>query len=154
MIATLKIKLESQMLGKNRDRDGIRRFPRVRGGYIEINRSAWTGLVAAACRDLGIKLDPTHIMPPQGFSAPSLHLFRRQAGPGVRECHESIRKGTVLTFDIVIQQSEDWDKDRCNDVLKQVETVLNHVGSYMGLSHYGARKGYGRFFVQSLEPLR
>lgn len=131
------MRLESPMLGSVTTKDRIRRFARTSTDHdIEIHNQQWGDRIKKASLDLGIHIPDGGVKLPQGFRPPTLHLYQRRYNRTKSELFEAIRKGTVLTIDIVTSLSED-----------DFEEILTHVGKYYGLSPWGSKFGYGRFYL-------
>jgi len=69
-------------------------------------------------------------------------LYKRRYGEGKFRTHEAIMPGAEVTFEAIVD-------DRITK--SNLETILDRMGKYVGLSPYGYRLGFGKFNVISVE---
>lgn len=144
MILQLKIKVDSHLLGDKKEEDGIKRFKRL-NNRIDLDSFKFKEKIIEALSDLNFICAENTILFESNFISPTLHLYKRTYSKLKVEYYEIIRKGTVLTFNIIIKEG----KDMCpnTDLLRQ---AIENVGKFYGISPWGSKFGYGRFSVISM----
>lgn len=144
MIVIAQVRLTNHILGELKPDDrGIRRFRMNDRQQIYVNQTQWLDdmVFSAHSLKLGINVRKT-ITPPSGIVPASIHLYRRVYS-GVRvEFFESLRKGAILTFELVLQDQ----LPKC-PTLEQLKQILSMQGEYCGISQWGSKFGFGRFVV-------
>lgn len=144
MITIVKIRLTSPILGENRkDPRGIRTFKKRSGGDIAIDRRHWSEQFDIAKGILGLKVNNGNLILPDKYLSPSIHLYRRRFSGTQTELFESIRTGTVITFEMATRE----DQPGCPS-LDHVEKMLVVIGEHLGLSQWGSKFNFGRFSVK------
>lgn len=148
MIVISQVRLTSHFLGELKpDNRGVRRFRMDGKGRVAVNQNQWLEDLLFATRTikLDLKIHST-IVPPEGILPASVHLHRRTYSGAHVEFFESFRKGTILTFDMLVHE----DRPKCPNV-EQLRTLLELVGEYRGISQWGNKFGFGRFTVLSVK---
>jgi hypothetical protein len=69
-------------------------------------------------------------------------MYRRRYGEGKFRTHEAIMPGTRVEFEAIVA-------DRVTESV--LDTILERMGKYVGLSPYGYKLGYGKFNVISVD---
>ena len=147
MLVTVKLKLRSPFLGELRpDNRGVRRI-RMERGLVKVNLAFWQEQFREAAGHLQYDVDVTALVPPEGFPAASLQLYKRVWSKVNMEWFESFRSGTVLTMDFLVKN----DKQKAPNPA-QMSAILKFTGDRLGLSQFGNKFGYGRFDLISLAP--
>jgi len=145
MIILIKIRLTSPILGENRlDSRGVRKFKKRSGGDILIDKRHWNEQLDTAKGILKLPVNNSCVIIPDKYVSPTLHLYRRRFSGTKIELFESIRTGTVLTFELATRE----DQPNC-PTLDQIEKMLVVIGEHLGLSQWGSKFGFGRFKVQT-----
>lgn len=141
------------MLGQQRDPTGIRRFTRTAQGSLALDLERWIWAFNHAAEALKFDVHTAALHPAEGIAAPTLVLYnrrwidRKNGKETLRaEMFESVRKGAVLTFRLAVTAGE----EKPAPSLEQVQAMFNHIGEFIGISQWGNRWGYGRFFVESV----
>ena len=145
MMLIVQIRLTSHWLGElPPDSRGIRKFKRDRQNRMAVNSEFWRDRFSLAARELGLHVDIRNaIVPPTGVLLPSVHLHRRTYSQNKVDLFESFRTGTVLTFDLRLDES----RQHC-PTMEQLGDILKMTGEWLGLSPWGSDKyGYGRFLL-------
>ncbi len=148
MIVIAQVRLTSHFLGELKpDHRGVRRFRMDGKGRVFVNQNQWLEdlLFAARTMKLDIKVQST-IVPPEGLLPASIHLHKRTYSGAHVEFFESFRKGTILTFDMLVHE----DRPKCPTV-PQLGSLLELVGEYRGISQWGSKFGFGRFAVVGIK---
>lgn len=144
MIILIKIRLTSPILGENRkDPRGIRTFKKRSGGDIAVDRRHWNEQFEVAKGILKLPVSNSHIILPDKYLSPTLHLYRRRFSGTQTELFESVRTGTVLTFELATRE----DQPNC-PTIDHIEKMLVVIGEHLGLSQWGSKFGFGRFEVK------
>lgn len=143
----LQLRLTSHFLGELRpDHGGIRRFKKDKQGRAHVNQKFWNDQLALAARNLRLDVDVREtVVAPAAIVPASIHLYRRIYSQVNMELFESFRKGTILTFEMLVRE----DLPKCPS-LDQLHDIFSFTGEYLGLSQFGSKFGFGRFFVESL----
>jgi len=163
MLVELQIKLRSSMLGAKRTKNNIRVFERdnsYKPERLKIDLSQWYWAIGESQNSLGMQgVDPFGVRLESSFDSPTLEMYvrrwddRRQKDN--REMFESIRKGAILTFPMMLLNKTEphagIDSDKRPPTIKELKDTFDCVGSMLGLSPWGSKFGYGRFSVQSLK---
>ena len=146
MILIIKIRLTSPLLGElAKDAMGVRRFRRDRDDVV-VCVPEWQRSYREAARLLGLDVCTDGMMPKSKYRLASVHLYRRiWSGVNV-EYFESMRKGTILTMEMVFDEAV-----RRSPNPTQLKAILGHVGEHIGISQFGSKFGFGRFDVVSIE---
>lgn len=149
MLLEVKIKLTSPFLGDVHSKEKIRRLKKNGNGNIVINEAQWLDTFALGAKQLNIPFDKATIMLEEDFEAPSIHLYRRVWLKTRSEMFESIRKGTEITFQMILRD----DLENC-PTIEQLVAIFELVGKFFGLSQWGSGKfGYGRFKLQYIKKV-
>ena len=158
MIVIVQVRLTSHFLGELKpDSRGVRRFRMGDRQQVSVNQTAWLDDLVFASHSLKLDLNVRKtVQPPQGLIPASIHLYRRVYSGVQVDFFESFRKGTILTFDMLLQDH----LPKCPDLL-QLEQMMILVGKHCGISQWGRKFGFGRFdvvslrdrFTNSVEPL-
>lgn len=144
MIVITQVRLTSHILGELKPDDrGIRRFRMNDRRQIHVNQVQWLDDLVFAAHNLklGLSVRKT-VIPPPGIVPASIHLYRRVYSGAKVEFFESMRKGTVLTFELVLQDH----LPKC-PTLEQLKQILAVHGEYCGISQWGSKFGFGRFVL-------
>lgn len=145
MVIIAKIKLTSPILGElKKDHNGVRQLKKT-AGRVLINTEEWREKFKKAARILGTHINAAAIMTEPGYECPTLRLYRRRFNQVNVDIFESISKGTVLTLKFAIA---DLPKAPTSE---QIYALLETMGTFMSLSQWGEKYGYGRFEVLSVE---
>jgi len=145
MLYTIKLKLTSHILGEKRV-SGIRRLNKV-GDQIIIDGDLWANKLFQSACDLGLIYDKSVIRFDESYRSPSIHLYRRVYKKTRIEMFESIRKGTVITMDLLIDNTNTYSLTS-----EEYTKMFNHMGKYYGITEWGEKFGYGRFYILNFEP--
>ena len=158
MLLELKIRLTKPFLGHQYTRDQIRRFIRE-GEDIALNIPQWMWAFTEASTALRLRdLDLGTIRLPVGIKCPRLDLYTRTEANGRKRTEqrfEIIQSGTILTMPVLITKTSE-DSIRASapvsrpPSIDEVSAMLTFIGEMLGLSPYGSKMGYGRFYVESL----
>ena len=144
MIVIARIRLTKAMLGDmSPGRDGRRLF-RKEGKQVLVNDAQWREQFRTAAKEIPLAVDAGAIHPPRTMLPASYHLYVRNYSQVKTDHFESFRKGTVLTINFRIQESPRAPS------LAQFQDLLSFVGTWLGLSPWGSKFGYGRFEVLEL----
>jgi len=146
MIYIVQVRLMSHWLGELKpDHKGVRRF-KTTNARVNVNSQFWQDQLSLAARNLQLDLDVRRtVIPPNGILPASVHLYRRVYSQVNVEYFESFRKGTILTFDLLIRD----DLPRHPEG-SQLKLLLSFTGQYLGLSQFGSKFGFGRFGLVSV----
>lgn len=148
MIVIVQVRLTSHFLGELKpDNRGVRRFKMDGKGRVAVNQNQWLEdlLFAARTMKLDLKIHST-VTPPEGLLPASIHLHRRTYSGAHVEFFESFRKGTILTFDMLMHE----DRPKC-PTHNQLRSLMELVGEYRGISQWGNKFGFGRFELIDLK---
>lgn len=158
MLYEIKFKLASPWLGQQRTNKHVRRFRREKDNRLTIDTAQWQWALQEAADALHLDhVDVSTIRTEVGFDSPSLQLFNRRyshKGKPHEEMFESIREGTILTFDILVTKpppASTEDDVRTSPGQRELHTMFEFVGKMIGLSPWGTRFGFGRFIVDQLK---
>jgi hypothetical protein len=145
----LQLRLTSHLLGELRpDHNGIRRFKKDKQGRMFVNQRTWQDQLQLAARNLQMDVDIRRtVIPPESIICASVHLFRRVYSQVNIELFESFRKGTILTFDVMVR--DDLPKHPREE---QVRSIFEFTGEKLGLSQFGSKFGFGRFVLVGINP--
>jgi hypothetical protein len=142
MMYIVQVRLMSEWLGELKpDHKGVRRFKTTRDRRVDVNARVWQDQFSLAARNLQLDLDIRRtFIPPSGIVPASIHKHLRRYSKVYEEIFESFRKGTIITFDLMIR--DDLPK---HPEGMQLKTMFSFVGRNLGLSQFGNGFGYGRF---------
>lgn len=146
----VQLRLTSHLLGELRpDHNGIRRFKKDKQGRMFVNQRTWQDQFQLAARNLQMDVDVRRtVIPPDSIICASVHLYRRIYSQVNIELFESFRKGTVLTFDLMVR--DDLPRSPREE---QMKSILGFTGDRLGLSQFGSKFGFGRFTLLNLNPM-
>jgi hypothetical protein len=144
MLAIVQVRLTSHFLGELKpDSRGVRRFKMNIRSMVSVNQTGWLEDMVFAAHTMKLEVNVRKtIVPPEGILPASIHLLRRTYSGAHVEFFESFRKGTILTFDMVLHD----EKPRC-PTLEQLGRILEFTGDHCGISQWGKKFGFGRFLV-------
>lgn len=146
MILVVRIKLTSHLLGELRpDHKQVRRF-RKENGNVAVNITQWQEIFREAAQHIGLTIDPKTIEPKSNYRPASIHLYRRVFSRVHTEWFESFRKGTVITFEMVLHEQRPKAPSP-----HELKAILAFVGEYTGISQFGSKFGFGRFQLLSVD---
>jgi len=142
--ARFKLEFTTHVLANGTDADGNRdRFQKDSKGRLIWQQSWWYSALSQ-----GISL--VHGL--RGVKAADIHmdlavstdteLYRRKYGDNKSRTHEAILPGTEVMFNAIVA-------DHITQSI--LRSILDRVGSYVGLSPYGYKLGFGKFNVISVE---
>jgi hypothetical protein len=126
-------------------RDGIRRFKKE-GRLVQVNEQMWRGQIRTAAHDIPLMVNVETIVPPHTLVPASYHIYTRNYSKVKVDQFESFRAGTILTIPFRIQ-----DHLPKAPTLDQFKNLLSFVGTWLGLSPWGNKFGYGRFELLDVE---
>lgn len=156
MLFEIKIRLNTPMLGQQRDPSGIRRFTRAAGNALAIDLERWIWAFNEAAKALHLEVYTGALHPAAGISAPTLVFYnrrwidRKQGKETPRsEMFESVRKGTVLTFRVAVTDGQELPAPNA----EHLKHLFSYIGEFIGISQWGNRFGYGRFAVEAVNAL-
>lgn len=159
MLFEVRIRLKSHALGSRRDHTNHYRFDRDEGGSSwALDHKHWNGLFNNAIANSGTVCDVNLVRFPDGILLPRLDLYRRVWKPRgsskeVVNHHESMRKGTVLTFTIATLEYDNTNTHVTPPGIDELKVIFKRVGQYEGISPFGSKFGWGRFTLESIRPL-
>ena len=110
------------------------------GDQILLTPAQWHAALGRAVPLSGVEANPADIQPELTFSAPT-RLWRRRYGADQYRTHETIWPGTEVSLRAVTQPCLSED---------QLRRILTALGSFVGISPFGHRLGFGRFRLLSL----
>lgn len=156
MLHDLRLRLTSTMLGDVRV-DKTFRFKRSDSeGWLAVDLHVWKWSVGEAWNALGRGpvADVGALRLPTKFELPTLTSFRkpRQGGKLGYDFFEAINRNSVLSFEITIPERSEHEHKRPPNV-EETRELFSYIGEHLGLSPWGSKYGYGRFRVESLEPV-
>ena len=142
MLVVTQVRLTSPFLGELKpDQKGVRRFNLNDRRWIAVNQTGWLDDCVLAAMTLKQQVDVRKtVVPPTGIMPASIHLFRRTYSGACVEFFESLRKGAILTFEMLIRD----DRPR-SPSLDQLRAILMFQGEHCGISQWGKKFGFGRF---------
>lgn len=142
MLVVTQVRLTSPFLGELKpDSKGVRRFKLNDRRWIAVNQTGWLDDYVLAAMTLKQQVDVRKtVVPPAGIMPASVHLFRRTYSGACVEFFESLRKGAILTFEMLIRD----DRPR-SPSLDQLRALLAFQGEHCGISQWGKKFGFGRF---------
>jgi hypothetical protein len=146
----VQLRLTSHLLGELRpDHNGIRRFKKDKQGRMFVNQRTWQDQFQLAARNLQMDVDIRRtVIPPESLLCASVHLYRRVYSQVNIELFESFRKGTILTFDMMVR--DDLPRSPKDEDMR---SILRFTGERLGLSQFGSKFGFGRFALLSVTPV-
>jgi len=148
MLTLVRIRLNTPLLGDlSPGRDGIRRF-RKEGDMVLINEQTWREQFTQAAGEAHMLVNTEAICPPRTLLPASYHIYTRHYSQVKLDYFESFRKGTVLNMTFMLR--ENLPKA---PTLEQFKTLLSLVGTWLGLSPWGSKFGYGRFEVMDVHEI-
>lgn len=160
MLYEVKLRVtEKPWLGEQRSKEHVRKFRRDKKNRIAIDHKQWQWAFTSAAKALRYDIDASTIRTEAGFDPPSIALYNRKythRGKPKEEMFESIREGTVITLRFLIMEAPDNDREGQQQkppTKQELQTILDYVGMFIGLSPWGSRWGFGTFDVESLEQL-
>jgi hypothetical protein len=160
MLYEVKIRLLMPWLGSQKTQEQVRRFRKIsRGdkeGEIELDRELWDWAYRQAIESLRFThVDSTTIRAAMSIRCPTLVLYKRKYkspnGKTQEEMFECITKGTILTFPLVVTSPQDKLMDKEAPTKKELETLFEFIGEFIGLSPWGSKFGYGTFTLENIE---
>lgn len=154
--------MKTDMLGAQQTKERVRRFKRAGVEKLQLELPQWYWAIDQAIEALSIKnVDSFAVRLSDTFVSPTLNLLVRRWSGGKgknqeKEMFESINKGTILTFPLLLASSADptspLDAGRPPSI-KELEQIFSLIGEMLGLSPWGSKFGYGRFRVESLKEI-
>lgn len=151
MLLEVKVRLVAPVLGGLRpDQGGVRRFKRLNGKLL-MSQFRLEESLALASSNLGFASAEAFLRMEHSFQPPTIFLYeRRFRAQGVlqMEQFEAFRKGTVLTFRVMLRD----DIPGCPR-LEQVHQLFELVGEFAGMSPFGGKFGMGRFGVEQVAAI-
>lgn len=156
MLLSVKIRLTRPLLGERRYGDNVRRFKKTRDGKIDIDPAHWNWAFSQAASSLHLAVDYSALSPALGLVTPSLVLYNRRftarkEGKEINgsEMHEAVSAGTLISFELAVLEC--LGKKEPAPSQEQTAEMLSFVGSFVGISQWGNKFGYGRFDLESLD---
>ncbi len=160
-IYVTKIRVTEPLLGDCPSHDGVYRFARTSDDkrlLLDSSRMHFCFDEAIRALDLQTTVSASQIRADCELRPPTLHRFVRQFtknGKRTEVLHESIRTGTVLTFEVaVLEQAEPGGDGLRGPEQHELVGILTVIGKYMGISPWGSKFEYGRFTVEACERIR
>lgn len=151
MLLEVKLRLASPVLGALRaDKGGIRRFQRNNGKLLVSQFRLEEGL-ALASSNLNLGGADAFVRMEHTCQPPAIFLYERRFRAGgvlQMEQFEALRKGTVITFKLLLRD----DLPKCPS-LATVQQLFELVGEFAGMSPFGGKFGMGRFSVEQLSAV-
>jgi hypothetical protein len=160
MLYEVKVRVtEKPWLGEQRTKEHVRKFRRDKKDRIAIDHTQWQWAFTSAAKALHYDIDASTIRTESGFSRPTLSLYNRKysyKGAAREEMFESIREGTIVSFNILVMEAPPEDTEGQQQrppTEKELRTILDYVGMFIGLSPWGSRWGYGTFEVDDIKQV-
>lgn len=146
------------MLGDQRSDSNILRFNRTKDAIFKMTPEFWTWLCENAIDSLRLtEVSSATIFTPPDIHLPTVNYYRRtwtaRSGASRAEQHECIRSGTVINFNLVVTTPLPGDSDKAlrSPTEGEMKDILRFIGTYIGISPFGAKKNYGRFTLLELK---
>jgi len=155
MLLQVKIRLTSPLLGDKMNTGGVRGFTRTKqisNDEVPLDSALWVWAITQAAESLNIKITGDMFRIPAKIQAPTLNLYNRRwttkAGKKKVDMFESIRAGSVLTIPILLFSAVPGNNVE-NSVISEQDFIaaLALVGTFIGVSPWGSKFGYGRFEI-------
>lgn len=157
MIYTIKIKLESPLLGNTADGTKIKRFERAKDQdkiMLSSDVFQWAVNESLGLLRLDQVVNQDYFVEILPMQRPALSLYNRNykdkiSGKPKSSQYECIRSGAVITFDVLVlgnlpKSVNSLSLRRPTD--KEIEFVFSTIGKFFSLSPWGCATGkYGRF---------
>lgn len=121
----------------NREDGDSDKFQRASDGSIIWSQSWWHAVLTRAKKDLDMDVDVADFAFSLSITADTSSYRRKYGGKKFR-VHEAIMTGTQVKFDFALKN---------NATLEELETMMKHIGQFIGISPYGYNLGYGKFRV-------
>ena len=152
MYIDVRLKLTSPFLGNKRTPAQVRRFVRNKDD-LALDLVQWNWALKESLMALHIdSVDLECIRLPTGIRMPAVVAYNRRwdnKGKEQQEMFEAIREGTVLTVPVLITSTSENSSLR-PPATEEFKSLINFTGKMLGLSPWGCRFGYGRFYVLSI----
>lgn len=115
---------------------------------ILVNEQMWREQFRIAASEIPMHVNTASICPPRTIMPASSHTFVRNYSQVKTDQFESFRKGTILTVEFLIRQTLPKAP-----TLLQFQHLLSFVGTWLGLSPWGSKFGFGRFeLIDATDP--
>lgn len=148
MLLEVKLRLFTPVLGGLRpDQGGVRRFQRTNGRLL-VSQFHFEESIGLASHNLGMASAEAFLRFEHTCLPPTIVLYDRRyraGGAQQRELFEAFRKGTVITFKVILRD----DIPGCPS-LPQVQQLFELAGEFAGMSPFGGKFGMGRFSVEQI----
>jgi len=146
MLVITRIRLTKPWLGDSQPgRDGIRLFKKE-GRLVKVNEQMWHEQFRSASLEIPLAVNTAAIVPPPTILPASYHIYTRNYSQVKTDQFESFRKGTILTIEFRIK-----DQIASAPTIAQFSDLLSFVGTWLGLSPWGNKFGFGRFELLAVE---
>jgi len=121
----------------NRDDEDKDKFQRASDDSIIWSQSWWHAVLVKAKRDLEMDVNVSDITFSLSVVADTGTYRRKYSGNKYRN-HEAIMTGTKVKFDFALKNKV---------TLEDLQKMMEHIGTFVGVSPYGYNLGYGKFRV-------
>jgi hypothetical protein len=157
MLYTLKVKLDSPILGNLEDGSGVKRFGKTADGeFIHFSNDIFKWAVEESLSLLRLDnvISSEYFVEVLPVRRPTLVLYNRKYKDKISEkfkvsSHEAVRAGATITLDILVLAKLPKTFNNANlraPSTKEIKTVIATIGKFFGISPWGSHTGkFGRF---------
>jgi len=156
MLYEVKIRLTMPWLGAQKTTEQIRRFKLSKDKKeLDLDRELWDWAYRQAIASLHFDdIDSTTIRSSMSIKSPTVALhtrkYKNKAGKQQQELFECIVKNTVITIPVMVATNPEDMNDKRSPTKKELETMFEFIGEFVGLSPWGSKFGYGTFKLISI----
>ena len=157
MLYTLKVKLDSPILGNLEDGSGVKRFGKTADGeFIHFSNDIFKWAVEESLSLLRLDnvISSEYFVEVLPVRRPTLVLYNRKYKDKISEkfkvsSHEAVRAGATITLDILVLKKLPKTFNNANlraPSTNEIKTVFTTIGKFFGISPWGSHTGkFGRF---------
>ncbi len=158
MLHDLRIRLTTPFLGATKGEPTLRFDRGDTGDWLRLNVAQWLHALSEAGKSLELPedMDPTAVTVQPVYRRPSsMVLYRRnyhRDGKATHVMHEAINRNVILTVEVFLPGKLDSGDSHRPPTAEELRQMFEFIGTYVGLSPWGSKFGYGKFTVESLHP--